>query len=535
MRFKLIIGLTILILLIAPVSAWQENNGCWTASNLSHNFVMWNSSGTMSWTAPLGLTNVSYLVVGGGGSGGVFAGGGGGAGAVKEGVLSVTGGNTYNLSVGNGATGRTTIGIGNKGQQSNFASIFAEGGGAGGGGIAGGNGGSGGGGSADASSPYTGLAGGTGTDGGKNGGSGITGATAGGGGGGKITDGGGANDGVGGNGGTGYVSGIILGESIYVGAGGGAAGTATGGTGGVGGSGGPVIGGNGSINIGTGVTNGVANTGSGGGGLYTQTGGIYSGSGGSGIIIVAYVNATAPIASFTQNVTSGLSPTVVQLTDTSTGSPTTWSYGAKNTTGNDSWVLVASTQNPILSLGFGNWSLNLTASNSYGSNISTQISWVNVSIPHSITANFTANVTSGLEPLPVQFTDTSISVLSTIDTWNWSFDDGYVSSLQNPEHTFLTNGSYSVNLTITNTSYSLISTKIMSIEVGDNPLIVDFIADITSAYRGTCIQFTDLSSGSPSGWNWSFGDGNLSTSQNPLHCYDVVGNFSVALNVSRVV
>lgn len=43
------------------------------------------------------------------------------------------------------------------------------------------------------------------------------------------------------------------------------------------------------------------------------------------------------------------------------------------------------------------------------------------------------------------------------------------------------------------------------------------------------VQFTDLSSPVPTGWNWSFGDGNYSNSQNPLHIYNYPGQYTVVL------
>jgi nitrous oxidase accessory protein len=43
------------------------------------------------------------------------------------------------------------------------------------------------------------------------------------------------------------------------------------------------------------------------------------------------------------------------------------------------------------------------------------------------------------------------------------------------------------------------------------------------------VSFTDLSTGSPVSWNWSFGDGGISTEQNPVYTYQVRGNYSVLL------
>ncbi|MBT3209768.1 MAG: PKD domain-containing protein [Bacteroidetes bacterium] len=47
------------------------------------------------------------------------------------------------------------------------------------------------------------------------------------------------------------------------------------------------------------------------------------------------------------------------------------------------------------------------------------------------------------------------------------------------------------------------------------------------------VQFNDLSTGSPATWLWDFGDGNSSTSQNPVHEYQTVGFYTVSLIVTN--
>ena len=45
------------------------------------------------------------------------------------------------------------------------------------------------------------------------------------------------------------------------------------------------------------------------------------------------------------------------------------------------------------------------------------------------------------------------------------------------------------------------------------------------------VQFVDLSSGTPSGWQWDFGDGGTSVEQNPTHVYGSDGTYTVTLTV----
>jgi PKD repeat protein len=54
----------------------------------------------------------------------------------------------------------------------------------------------------------------------------------------------------------------------------------------------------------------------------------------------------------------------------------------------------------------------------------------------------------------------------------------------------------------------------------------------SSPLVGQAVQFTDVSTGSPTGWSWSFGDGGTSTARNPSHTYVAAGSYGVSLTVS---
>ena len=49
------------------------------------------------------------------------------------------------------------------------------------------------------------------------------------------------------------------------------------------------------------------------------------------------------------------------------------------------------------------------------------------------------------------------------------------------------------------------------------------------------ISFFDNSTGSPTSWLWDFGDGNISTEQNPTHVYGAMGGYTVNLTVKNAV
>ena len=45
------------------------------------------------------------------------------------------------------------------------------------------------------------------------------------------------------------------------------------------------------------------------------------------------------------------------------------------------------------------------------------------------------------------------------------------------------------------------------------------------------MEFTDLSAGNITGYNWNFGDGTTSTEQNPVHSFEP-GSYTIELTVS---
>ena len=61
----------------------------------------------------------------------------------------------------------------------------------------------------------------------------------------------------------------------------------------------------------------------------------------------------------------------------------------------------------------------------------------------------------------------------------------------------------------------------------------DFSATPRSGTTPLTVQFTDESTGTPTSWNWDFGDGDISTSQNPSHEYTDSGTYTVSLEVSN--
>ena len=103
----------------------------------------------------------------------------------------------------------------------------------------------------------------------------------------------------------------------------------------------------------------------------------------------------------------------------------------------------------------GDFAYNTTythrASASDGNLSSNSETWTFTTAPQNTTPNQppTAAFTYSINDLTVTFTDGSTDSDGTIASWNWSFGDGQYSTTQNPQHTYSSYGTYSVNLTVT--------------------------------------------------------------------------------------
>ena len=144
-------------------------------------------------------------------------------------------------------------------------------------------------------------------------------------------------------------------------------------------------------------------------------------------------------------------------------------------------------------------------------------------------ANFSATPTEGEVPVEVQFTDQSVG---EIDQWQWDFDnDGVIdSTLQNPTHTYDKPGTYSVNLTVSNSSGTAHTTGHLVFFL---PLKADFMAEPTEVVGFRNVRFYDTSQGNITSWAWDFdGDGVVdSTEPSPIYQYTLNGDYTVTLTI----
>jgi PKD repeat protein len=152
---------------------------------------------------------------------------------------------------------------------------------------------------------------------------------------------------------------------------------------------------------------------------------------------------------------------------------------------------------------------------------------ITVEIPPTVVLPDT--IAQGCAPLTAHFP----AGLATVPvTWLWNLGDGTTSNAMTPVHVY-TAGFYPVTVTVT----TPLGCSATSSDTG----WVYAYAPPTAAFSATPpqtdadhpdVQFTDLSAGTPTIWNWDFGDNATSNLQNPLHTYTSTGAFLATLQVS---
>ena len=238
--------------------------------------------------------------------------------------------------------------------------------------------------------------------------------------------------------------------------------------------------------------------------------------------LTATTTPPAPVADFSSSSTMGEVPWIVNFTDLSTGSISSWSWdfgdGGSSILPNPSYEYATG----------GTYTVSLTVTGPGGSDTETKFDYITVTEPVPVTS-FSGTPTLGEAPLVVYFTATDSG---KIGTWSWNFGDGGTSSAQNPSHEYTVAGSYTVSLTVTGPDGSDTETKFDYITVTEPSPEANFTVNPESGVAPLTVDFTDLSAGNITAWDWDFGDGGSSSAANPSHEYSNPGTYPVSLTVS---
>ena len=251
----------------------------------------------------------------------------------------------------------------------------------------------------------------------------------------------------------------------------------------------------------------------------------------SPVIVGQYAGCQAQFTYYPDSVSS--LPNSIKFVDLSLGNPTLWSWdfgdpasGIMNT---------SSIQNPTHQYSVvGTYIARLIIS---GNNCTDTISLpVVVGQNPGCQAYYTYAPVPGAAPNVLQFTDASVSQGPV--SWFWNFDDGTVSTEQNPVHVFPAGpviDPYFVCLTISSNDSMCSSTFCLPVLPQNQGCQAQFTAlPAPNALR--TINFADQSLGGIWHWIWNFGDGTTDTitlpnNPNVSHAYQTPGFYNVCLTI----
>ena len=138
-----------------------------------------------------------------------------------------------------------------------------------------------------------------------------------------------------------------------------------------------------------------------------------------------------------------------------------------------------------------------------------------------------SDTSNGCIPLPVNFSSTANSV----GYYLWDFGDGNSSGLANPNHTYTSDGYYSVNL-----RFEDLAGCVDSFDFDIIPYPVPQIS-FNAIQLDTCVlpasYILQNNSIGASTNNWDFGDGSVSFINSPNHSYTIPGSYDISLMTSN--
>jgi len=158
----------------------------------------------------------------------------------------------------------------------------------------------------------------------------------------------------------------------------------------------------------------------------------------------------------------------------------------------------------------GTYWIKLTATNAAGCSDQTLSLVEIISIPE---AAISLSINEGCAPLEVDFSNNSIGVYTTY-SWNY---DGQTLAVDEPSTHIFSEGAgimyYDINLTAEN----ICGSDVASDEVIVNPLpYANFSTNILSSVCSpVTVEFSNISTGGSTSWDWNFGDGTMSTDADP--------------------
>ncbi len=158
------------------------------------------------------------------------------------------------------------------------------------------------------------------------------------------------------------------------------------------------------------------------------------------------VSDSDPVAAFSPDESSGAEPFTVTFYNQTTSNDGITSYVWDFGDGSTTTMTTADSVEHTYPLE-GSYTVTLTVSEADGDSDTASVLITAQDAEPDV--DFTVSPASGVVPLTVTFTDRSTVYDDSSITYGWTFGDGETSTQQNPSHTYILVGTYSVSLTVT--------------------------------------------------------------------------------------
>lgn len=239
------------------------------------------------------------------------------------------------------------------------------------------------------------------------------------------------------------------------------------------------------------------------------------------------ISHTQVVADFIPQTAEACTPASINFTNTTTGCSNATYYWQS---GNGD---VSALQNPTFNYSSGGtYTVTLTATCNGQESIVTKT----IIIHNSPQVHFNNTHVAGCVPFIFNCVNTTTLGDAPITSWQWNFGDGDPSTLQNPIHTFLAFGQFSISLTATDANgCTNFFTEVQMADIYEKP-VVDFVGNnIQACFPPLNAGFTVINNSSSllTNFSWTFGDGGIGSGNPSNHTYNISGDFTVTLTVTN--
>lgn len=240
------------------------------------------------------------------------------------------------------------------------------------------------------------------------------------------------------------------------------------------------------------------------------------------LFVAIHLRAQTPTANFTANPLVVCVGVPVNFTNTSTPNgasaivSSAWDFGDGALSNLTSPSHAFSTP--------GTFTVTLVVTNANGT-VDAEIKNAYITVNPLPLVAFSVNGLGCTVPLTLSFVNSSSNGTNFSQSWN--FGNSQTSTLANPANvTYNSAGSYTINLTVTNTSTSCVANSSQTIQVAN------FQAGITAPSYGCvgqAISFQDNSTAGANAWSWNYGGQGTSNLENPSFTFNAPGTYTVQL------